>query len=820
MKSYLSPSTFRCWRFAAPLLAIFLISSSVSALVMRPDGPEPIIVQIKESLRLSDDLDNRLSQLEAAHSQNGLTVRKWCAGNKLLLMVSFPSNFTEQQALTVISRLQLLPAVEKVVAVSAANLEFKPADFVRQYASNQAMPEAARRGLDREEASHPPMTQAQIDRVVQTPHVERQLIVRWKSRHAWRASTTGFLQNIANFHASTGAHLLREWRQSDTDLSQLIEFSDPAISLAGKLRQYADCPWVLYVQPNYVYSNFAVTPNDPYYTSPGQPNLPKINAPAAWDITKGSRDVVIAVADSGANVLHPDFAAPTPTPGATPTPGNLSPGWRNFVPDQPSDDVTDIDFGDAFHGSRIASIIGAIGNNQQFMTGVAWNTSLLILRTTGNGSHDTVRDIAAINYAGESDGHPPASAINCSFGYHPPSNADAALIDAVAGARKNNMVVVAAAGNSSLNLDTPQNDNLIYPACIPYDNVIAVGATRVRPGNPLDDTKPDFSNYGQYRVELGAPGGEDDPNGQTFGILGLTPSISGETYTKRSGTSFSAPQVCGALALVKSVYPWEDYLGIRDRVIMGTDRLDALVDQDGKPLFRTQGRLNLLKALQKRTLIRNFSTRAKVESGDRIIIGGFTIGGSPGPCGPAPLVPCLKVAIRALGPSIPPLNVPRLSNPKLQLNSSQGRPIVNNDWQDDPAQAAELTALGLAPGNPQEAAMVKTLPPGSYTVFVQSQDGQQGVALLEIYELSGNTSEQMRLRGVSARSPVGVGDEVAIVGTIVGDSNPNPAAPNRRLLMFGKGPSLAVFGVPGVLADPIIELHSPYGPPRFERSMA
>lgn len=83
MTSHLSLPTFQRWPLAVPLLAIFLISSSASALLMRPNGPEPIIVQIKESLRLSDDLDNQLRQLAAAHNRNGLGAVKWHAGDKL-----------------------------------------------------------------------------------------------------------------------------------------------------------------------------------------------------------------------------------------------------------------------------------------------------------------------------------------------------------------------------------------------------------------------------------------------------------------------------------------------------------------------------------------------------------------------------------------------------------------------------------------------------------------------------------------------------------------------------------------------------------------
>ena len=66
-------------------MAMFFVSVSASALIMRPNGPEPIIVQIKESLRLSDDMDNRLGELEKTRTLNGLDVLKWCAGNKLLV---------------------------------------------------------------------------------------------------------------------------------------------------------------------------------------------------------------------------------------------------------------------------------------------------------------------------------------------------------------------------------------------------------------------------------------------------------------------------------------------------------------------------------------------------------------------------------------------------------------------------------------------------------------------------------------------------------------------------------------------------------------
>src|ERR1044071_3044776 len=312
--------------FLVQSLVILLCSSSASALVMRDNGPEPIIVQMKESLRLSDDLDKRLNELEAAKSQNGLIEQKWHAGNKLLVIFSFPSNCTERQALAAIGKLQQLPAVEKVVPVSAANLEFRPADFSRGYSSNRAMPEEARRGLDRNEFRGSAMTQAEIENMAEAPHRPNQIIVRWKPKHVWKAAAGGFLRDIADFHAAGGARVLQEMRPSATDLIQVLELDDLVTPFANKLRRYIECPWVDYAQPNFIYELDTVGPNDPLYTNPGQLNLAKISAMDAWygtadtTGTKGEQNVVVAVADTGANINHVDWGG---TPGIPPS--NISP---------------------------------------------------------------------------------------------------------------------------------------------------------------------------------------------------------------------------------------------------------------------------------------------------------------------------------------------------------------------------------------------------------------------------------------------------------------------------------------------------------------
>jgi hypothetical protein len=204
MNPYPPSTALRHSPFVMALVAVLLFSPPLSALVMRENGPEPIIVEIKGSLRQSENLDNHLNQLAALRNQHGMGVVKWWAGQKLLVMLSFPSNFTQQQALNVIDRLERLPIVEKVVAASASNLEFNQKDFVRAFGPNEIIPDVARRGFDAERFNRPvyvPPDEAALARI---PHVANRLIVGWKDEHVWRAEQTGFFQRIANLHGANG----------------------------------------------------------------------------------------------------------------------------------------------------------------------------------------------------------------------------------------------------------------------------------------------------------------------------------------------------------------------------------------------------------------------------------------------------------------------------------------------------------------------------------------------------------------------------------------------------------------------------------------
>jgi hypothetical protein len=133
----------------------------------------------------------------------------------------------------------------------------------------------------------------------------------------------------------------------------------------------------------------------------------------------------------------------------------------------------------------------------------------------------------------------------------------------------------------------------------------------------------------------------------------------------------------------------------------------------------------------------NLSTRAFVSTGDNIVIAGFLLSDSSGINGlggPGDD----RVIVRGIGPSLAPAIFPVsavLANPALELRDTNGTLILaNNDWQDNAAQAAEITAAGLAPNNDLESAIAATLPPGLYTALLAGLNNGTGIGVVEIYD--------------------------------------------------------------------------------------
>jgi hypothetical protein len=127
----------------------------------------------------------------------------------------------------------------------------------------------------------------------------------------------------------------------------------------------------------------------------------------------------------------------------------------------------------------------------------------------------------------------------------------------------------------------------------------------------------------------------------------------------------------------------------------------------------------------------NISTRAFVSTGDNIVIAGFILGRNSVVGGPD------RIVARGIGPSLTAFGVSNtLADPRLELRDSNGALLIaNNDWQDNPAQAAELIADGLAPTNPLESGIAATLPPGLYTALLAGRNNGTGIGLVEVYDL-------------------------------------------------------------------------------------
>jgi glucose/arabinose dehydrogenase len=222
--------------------------------------------------------------------------------------------------------------------------------------------------------------------------------------------------------------------------------------------------------------------------------------------------------------------------------------------------------------------------------------------------------------------------------------------------------------------------------------------------------------------------------------------------------------------------------------------VDLHVGPDGSLYYLLQsGQVMRVQANPSQAL--NISTRARVETGDNVLIGGFIITGNV----------AKKVIMRAIGPSLTGIVPGALADPVLELHASGGALITSNDnWQDDPAQKTEIMNSGLAPSNNLESAIVATLQPGAYTAIVRGKNGTSGIGLAEIFDL--DTAASSQLGNLSGRGFVQTGDNVMIGGVIVGN---NIGA--ARVVVRAIGPSLAGAGVSNPLADPILELHDSNG---------
>ena len=200
----------------------------------------------------------------------------------------------------------------------------------------------------------------------------------------------------------------------------------------------------------------------------------------------------------------------------------------------------------------------------------------------------------------------------------------------------------------------------------------------------------------------------------------------------------------------------------------------------------------------------NISTRALVETGENVVIGGFIVQGGASN----------RVIIRAIGPELTQHGVPdALHNPTLELHDARGDLIASNDnWVTTiiggiitQNQVRDIMNSGHAPSNGLESAIIADLPPGHYTAIVRGVNNTTGVGLVEVYDLNPDIASPSILRNISSRSVVLTGDDVMIGGFIVQGSG------TKRVIVRAIGPELSQYGVRNVLTDPTLELHNAAG---------
>lgn len=360
------------------------------------------------------------------------------------------------------------------------------------------------------------------------------------------------------------------------------------IGSEGLARLLAAQPDVVYATPDRRKYIRAV-PNDPLFDRQWflQGNeVSAINAQGAWDVTSGSAKVVVAVVDTGVRATHEDLR------------DRLLPGYdfisneavagdgegRDADPSDPGDYLTAADLQDPFfkgcgagaqgdqpttsswHGTRVAGVVAATGNNSRGLAGVSWNSKILPLRVLGKcGGFDSdviagMRWAGGLAVPGVADNPNPARVVNLSLGSD--GACSPAYQEAIDELRSVGVVVVVAAGNSSGAVDEPANCN----------GAVAVSGLR------HVGTKVGYSSAGP-EVALAAPAGNCANESGTAACLfqiptttnlgQTTPTIDGysDDLNPAFGTSFSAPLVTGTAALMLSAHPGLGRGAIVDRMI-------------------------------------------------------------------------------------------------------------------------------------------------------------------------------------------------------------------------------------------------------------
>lgn len=415
--------------------------------------------------------------------------------------------------------------------------------------------------------------------------VSGEFIVTLRDEGAVRSNKALALRAAAARFESLGLSVIKTFRASPSMLVKVVD-NEGSEGFTAVMEALKADPGVASIEANVILRTLAV-PNDDRFGEQyalenrgqtGGQSGADIGAVQAWNMTTGSRKVVVGVIDTGIDGNHPDLAENMwKNPGEVGLDASGRDKETNGIDDDGNgyaDDVRGWDFvnndrdptDDQGHGTHTAGTIGAVGNNRAGVTGVNWQVSLVGIKFLGADGSGTLDDaVEAIEYSTR-------LGVNLTSNSWGGGGFSAAMAAAIREAGDKGILFVAAAGNEANDNDTSPS----YPATYPFDNVISVAATN------HSDTLAYFSNFGAQSVHIAAPGVD---------VLSTTP---GGKYEELSGTSMACPHVSGAAALVWAAFPGLDYKLVKTRLLNNVSALPAL-----KTRTVSGGRLSLPAALER-----------------------------------------------------------------------------------------------------------------------------------------------------------------------------------------------------------------------------
>lgn len=382
-----------------------------------------------------------------------------------------------------------------------------------------------------------------------------------------------------------------------------LKSADAARDLFMKLKRLPEIDFVEFDEMR----TMTLIPDDPEFSV--QRNLQQnsdkdLDAPEAWEMETGEAGLIVAVVDSGVDLDHPDLQQNIWQNPKEVSANGVDDDGNGFIDDiygwdfidyynnggedndpNPEPDSRDnnndngcgtlagndcVDEG-VIHGTHVAGILGAVGNNGKGIAGIAWNIKLMpvrVLSDEGDGFDSDI--VAGIDYAVANG----ADIINLSLGS---AEFSQTMADAIEDAFRAGVLVVAAAGNTSTDLNTTP----FYPVCNDGTENFVLGVAAI----DSSDQQTNFTNYGTNCVDVSAPGSSILSSVYLNTAFGFN-----DEYGTQSGTSMAAPHVSGIAALLKSFNANLSVEAIRDTIITSADGI-------GLGVSMGSGRANAFEAL-------------------------------------------------------------------------------------------------------------------------------------------------------------------------------------------------------------------------------